>query len=139
MDLIRIFKAIVTILMVILFITLLFSAYHHQNVVISTAGLVDATGTIANHLALDELAVRLGNLVLEYTVDPERVNSLEFCETVGGENFGYRLRIRSEGMDIEAGPPAQEGRETCSIVLPVCVFENFRRIPGKMEVVVWRA
>jgi len=138
-DLIRILKAVMTVLIIVVFLFLLFSAYEHYRMTVSTAGLIDATGAIANDLVLNDLALQEGGAKVAYVIDPGRITSLSFSKLIASENFGYRIRISSTETEWSAGGEAPEGRETCSIVLPVVLFENFRHVPGKMEVVVWRA
>ncbi|MEM2877995.1 MAG: hypothetical protein QXG10_00350 [Candidatus Hadarchaeales archaeon] len=139
MDLIRIFKAVMTAFMIIVFLFLMFSAYQHYKYTLSTAALVDATGTVANDLVLNRLALRQGNTEVSYVLDLGRVNQLSFMETMGGENFEYGLRFYSGSSSWSFGPEPAEGRERCALLLPVIIFDNFRYVPGKMEVVVWRA
>lgn len=138
MDLIRILKAIITALAIVVFIVLLFSAYQHYQFMISTAGLIDATSTVANDLVLNELALQEGGAVVAYVVDPERIGCLSFSKSIGGENFTYRIELYGTAR-WEGGPEeVPEGRETCSIELPVSILENFRYVPGRIRVVVWR-
>ncbi|MEM2874617.1 MAG: hypothetical protein QW567_01120 [Candidatus Hadarchaeales archaeon] len=140
MDLIRIFKAIMTALIIVVFILLLFSAYQHYRFAVSTAGLIDATSTAANDLVLNDLALREGGTVVAYVIDPTRIDSLSFSKLIGGENLAYRIELSSAETTWIGGPvDIPEGREACSMELPVVIFENFRHVPGRMRVVLWRA
>jgi len=139
LDLIRIFKAVITVFMIIVFLFLLFSAYEHYRFTVSSAGLVDATSTIANDLVLNDLAMHNGETGVAYVIDPTKINSLSLHKSIGKENFGYCVRIsdmKSTWSTVDNGKP--DNREACSIALPITLFENFRHVPGKIEVIVWR-
>ncbi|MEW6592885.1 MAG: hypothetical protein AB1305_04320 [Candidatus Hadarchaeota archaeon] len=126
----------------ITFIALLASAYSQYKTNLGVAGLVDASSSIANHLALETLAYRQGSSVREYVVDPGKVQSMQFKQEIGGENFEFQLALKYlAGAERALGPygsapPAQKAVSTISI--PVSVFDNYRFEAGKMELKVWR-
>lgn len=142
MDVVRIFKAIVSMLLVVTFIFLLLSAYSIYSYNLSTAGLADAASTIANHLVLRELAFERAGVTVEYAVDPAKLQSLGFKQTIGRENFSYNIFLKYDLRDEKAlgpyGPAPPTAGPTASIVLPVAVGENYLFKPGKVEVKVWR-
>ena len=139
MDLVRIFKSIVVALLLVVFLSLLVSAYANYRVAISTAQLADACSSIANHLALDDLAHVSGKKPAEYVVDPTRLEELPPVLELGGDNYGFSVRI-STASGLLAGPTSEppEGSPVATITLPVAVFDNWRRVPGLLEVRVWR-
>ncbi|MEM3519376.1 MAG: hypothetical protein QW179_02275 [Candidatus Hadarchaeales archaeon] len=138
----RIFKAIISILLVVIFIALLISAYSTYKSNLSTAGLIDAASTIANHLVVRELAVEAFGSTVDYAIDPAKISSLEFWQTIGGENFSFNILLRYNMIDEKAlgpyGPEAPPTEPVASLVLPVSVYENYSFKPGKLEVKVWR-
>lgn len=139
----RIFKAVLAALLIIIFIALLVSAYNQYSITLSTAGLVDATSSITNHLVLDNLAHESGGNVQEYVIDPSKISSLEFREEVGGENFEFQLTLSYNPGDGQilgpSGPTPPEGKAVCALSIPVAIYDNNRLEFAKLEVKVWRA
>jgi hypothetical protein len=138
---VRIFRALLAILLIIIFVALLVSAYTQYNLTLSTVGLVDATTSITNHLALYSLAHESGGNVQEYVIDPARIPSLEFSQEVGGENFEFQFTISYQWGRVlgPSGPMPPEGRAFCAFSTPVVVYENNRFEYAKLEVKVWHA
>ncbi|MEW5995653.1 MAG: hypothetical protein AB1476_05855 [Candidatus Hadarchaeota archaeon] len=138
----RIFKAVLSALLVITFIALLASAYTQYKTNLAVAGLVDASSSIANHLVLETLAYQQGSSVKEYVVDASKLQSVGFTQEIGGENFEFQITLNyMAGVERTLGPygsapPAQKAVSTISI--PVSVFDNYRFEAGKMELKVWR-
>jgi len=136
---VRIFKAVLAALLIVIFIALLVSAYNQYSLTLSTAGLVDATTSITNHLVIDNLAHKSGGNVQEYVIDPGKIPSLEFRQEIGGENFGFHLILfYNTGENLDCGPPLPEGKAVAAFLAPVVVYENNRLEPAKLEVKVWR-
>ena len=138
----RIFKAVVSALLVITFIALLLSAYAQYKTNMAIAGLVDASSSLANHIALKTLAYEEAGNVREYVVDPQKLSLLNFTQEIGGENFAFRVVIRyTAGTERVLGPygPDQPTKKAVSsISIPVTVFDNYRFEIGKLEENVWR-
>ena len=138
----RIFKAVMAALLIVVFIALLVSAYNQYSLTLSTAGLVDATTSITNHLVLDRLAHESGGNVQEYVIDLGKIPLLDFRQDIGGENFGFQLTLydnRGEERVLGPyGPTPPEGRAVATFLAPVVVYENNRLEPAKLEVKVWR-
>jgi hypothetical protein len=139
-DLVRIFRAVISALLVVVFISLLLSAYTNYRTIVSTAQLIDACSSVANRLVLQDLAYVQGSSVREYVVDPSRTAVLPFCLTLGGDNYSYSLTISIFGGENTGflGPQPPLGRAVASLILPVVVFDNFRFEPGLVEVRTWR-
>jgi len=130
-------------LLVITFIALLLSAYTQYTTNMSIAGLVDASSSLANHVALKTLAYEEGEYTKEYVVDLQKIPLLDFRQEIGGENFMFQVTIRyTAGAEQVLGPygplPPSEGAVS-SISVPVTVFDNYRFETGKLEAKVWRA
>ncbi|HDI12643.1 MAG TPA: hypothetical protein ENF64_00840 [Hadesarchaea archaeon] len=129
--------------LVIVFISLLVSAYTHYQVVLSTAGLVDTASSITNQLVLNSLAYESGGNVMEYVIDPDKAASLECREEIGGENFEFQFSIfynwENEMIMGPYGPAPPEGREISAVSVPVVLYWNDRFEPAKLQVRVWRA
>ena len=133
-------------LLIVIFIALLVSAYNQYNLTLSTAGLVDATTSITNHLVLDNLAHESGGNVQEYVIDPGKIPSDNaspfFMQSIGGENFEFQLTL-SYNPGVERvlgpyGPEPPEGKAIATFLAPVVVYENNRLEYAKLEVKVWR-
>ncbi|MBC7219595.1 MAG: hypothetical protein H5T49_05655 [Hadesarchaea archaeon] len=131
------------VLLAIVFLALLVSAYNQHQTVLSTAGLIDTATSITNDLVLNRLAHVEGSRRLEYVVDVEKITSLEFKQEVGGENFSYQIEIRynpeAEVILGPFGPSPPEGRAVSAISVPVTLYQKGRLVYAKMEVKVWRA
>ncbi len=140
MDVVRIFKTAAAFLLVAVFLLLLVSAYSRHREISSACSLIEASSSIANHLALEELRPPSGGR--SHVVNPARVGELPCRISIGGENFAYRLRLTFwrgiEEVTVTCGPEPPANAQTSSISLPVAVFDNFRMEAGLMEVVVWR-
>lgn len=139
----RIFKAVLAALLIIIFIALLVSAYNQYTLTLSVAGLVDTTSSITNQLVLDSLAYESGGNVQEYVIDPDKITSLEFRQEVGGENFEFQLTLfynpGEERVLGPYGPTPPEGKAVCTLSASVVMYENNRLEYAKLEVKVWRA
>ena len=128
-------------LLIIIFIALLISAYNQYSLTLSTAGLVDATTSITNHLVLYSLVHESGGNVQEYVIDPGKIPSLGFREEIGGENFEFQLTLSYSGGRVlgPLGPMSPEERAVCAFSTPVVAYENNRLEFAKLEVKVWHA
>ncbi len=139
----RIFKAVLAALLIIIFIALLVSAYNQYSITLSTAGLVDTTSSITNQLVLDSLAYESGGNVQEYVIDPDKISSLEFRQEIGGENFEFQLTLfYNPEEELVLGPyglTPPDGKAICTVSAPVVIYENNRLEFAKLEVKVWRA
>ena len=135
----RIFKAVLAALLIVIFIALLVSAYNQYSLTLSTAGLVDATTSITNHLVLDSLAHESGGNVQEYVIDPGKISSLGFRQEIGGENFGFQLTLfYNTGENSPYGPAPPEDKAVATFLAPIVIYENNRLEFAKLEVKVWR-
>ncbi|MFN4133624.1 MAG: hypothetical protein ACK4GQ_04570, partial [Candidatus Hadarchaeales archaeon] len=138
----RIFKAIISMLLIVVFVALLLSSYSNYRSNLSTAGLIDAASTIANHLVVRELALETSGQRVDYAVDPAKLSSLEFRQAIGEENFSFNLLLKFDPRDEKIlgpyGPEMPAARPTASLILPITVYENYSFKPGKLEVKVWR-
>jgi hypothetical protein len=131
------------ILLVIVFLTLLVSAYSQHQEMLATAGLIDTATTVTNNLVLNRLAFVEGYRTREYVVDVEKISSLDFRPEVGGENFLYQITLRYNPRDETVlgpyGPSPPEGKPVSAIVVPVTLYQKGRLIYAKLEVKVWRS
>ena len=138
----RIFKSVLAALLIVIFIALLVSAYNQYSFTLSTAGLVDATTSITNHLVLDSLAHESGGNVQEYVIDPGKIPSLEFRQEIGGENFEFQLTLSYNPGEEQVlgpyGPTPPEGKTVATFLAPIVIYENNRLEFAKLEVKVWR-
>lgn len=139
----RIFKAVLAALLVVVFIALLASAYHRYHLTLSIVGLIDTTSSLTNQLVLDTLAHEEGEAIQGYVIDPEKITSLDFRQEVAGENFEFQLTLRygtgAQQVFGPYGPAPPEGTAVATLSVPVVVYENNRLEPAKLEVKTWRA
>lgn len=137
----RIFRAMLALLLIVIFIAMLASAYVQYNNTLSAVGLVDATTSITNHLVLYTLAYESGGNVQEYVIDPAKIISIEdFRQEIGGENFEFQLTLfYSTGERENYGPAPAEGKAVAALFVPVSLHENNRVEFAKLGVKAWRA
>lgn len=140
---VRIFKSVLAVLLAIVFIALLVSAYSQYQSVLLTAGLIDAASTITNDLVLNRLAHVEGFHAREYVLDVERISSLDFKEELGGDNFFFQIKLSyNPGAEMVLGPygpSPPEGKPVSALSVPVSLYQNGRLTYAKLEVKVWRA
>ncbi len=137
----RIFKAVISALLVITFIGLLASAYSNYQTLVSVAGLVDASSSVANHLVINEIVYEDGTGPREYVVDPLKIPQIDFSQEIGGDNFSYQIYLKyGVGDEKVLGPygPEVPNKAVASLAVPVVVAENYRFEAGKMEMKIWR-
>jgi hypothetical protein len=132
---------LLALLLIVIFISLLASAYAQYNRTLSTVGLVDATTSITNHLVLYTLAHESGGNVQEYVIDSAKITAVEnFRQEIGGENFEFQLTLfYSTGHRKNYGPAPAEGKAVAAFLTPVVVYENNRFEFAKLGVKAWRA
>jgi hypothetical protein len=141
MDLVRIFKAVISALLVMVFIGLLVSAYAQYQTVISVAGLVDASSNITNHIVLKDLVYEEAGNTREYVVDPSKLSELSLSKEIAGDNFYFQLYLKYNSDSEVLGPYGSEvpqGKAVAAFSVPVVVFDNYRYEAGRLEVKVWR-
>ncbi len=131
------------ILLIVIFIALLVSAYNQYQLTLSTAGLVDTASSITNNLVIDKLAREEGGRLKEYVVDLDKIFTLDNRIEVGGENFEFQLKLYyktfAERMLGPFGSTPLDGRAVSVLTLPVALYENGRIVYANLEVKVWRA
>lgn len=138
----RIFKAVLSALLIVIFLGLLISAYTNYQAILSVAGLVDASSSVTNHVVLKELVYEETGIERTYVVDPLKLPQLAFTQQIAGDNFQFQLYLRYGPGDEKvlgpygSDPPAE--KSVASITVPVVVAENFRFEAGKIEVRIWR-
>jgi hypothetical protein len=138
-DVVRVLRSVLIAFLVVAFLMLLVSAYSHYRAGVSAAKLVDACSGIANRLVLEHLAHRTGGGRTEYAVDPSMLERLDGRATLGGENYGFWVRIGTmRGWHASLDVAVPEDRPVAALSLPVAVFDNARLVPGILEVRVWR-
>ncbi len=138
----RIFKAVISALLVIIFLGLLVSAYSNYQTLISVAGLVDASSSVANHLVINELVYEDATGPREYIVNPLKLQQIAFTQEIGGDNFSYQIYLKyGLGTEKVLGPygPEVPTKAVASLTVPVVVAENYRFEAGKLEMKIWRS
>ncbi len=141
MEVSRILRVLITLLLVVTFIVSTVAAYRQNREINSMTNLSDATSSIVTKLATQELAWRdsEGNSH-PYVVDEDKLSSLNSEQNLAGENFAYQTEIKiyqdnQEKTIGSKGPNPPEGRMTSAVSVAVTLLEG--RKPAKLEVVAW--
>jgi hypothetical protein len=134
---------VLTVLLVVVFLALLVSAYSQYQFMLTTAGLVDTASSVTNDLVVNDLALERGGRLQEYVIDPGKISSLDFRKEIGGDNFEFQLKIsyNSHGERV-LGPYGENqpvGKAVAAIAVPVALYDNGRLTYARLEVKVWRA
>lgn len=144
MEISRILRVLITLILVVTFIVLTVSAYRRNQEVNSMTVLSDATSSIATKLTtkdlvwVDEEGVRHPHLL-----DPAKLENADKSHRLAGENFTFRTSIVyfEDNSEREIGPYGDnlpEDRMRCSLSVPVALRKP-NPIPAKLKVVVWYA
>ncbi len=141
MEITRILRVLVTILLVVTFILVTVSAYMESREIGAMVRLSDATSSIVTRLATDDLAwTDDEGIQHSYVLDADLLEDLESERSLGGDNFAFQVSIFSQFGNFENfGLEPPEGRMTCSLVVPASLRHVGRVTPARLEVVAWYA
>lgn len=141
MEITRILRVLVTILLVVTFILVTVSAYTESRKIGAMVRLSDATSSIVTRLATDGLAwTDDESIPHSYVLDADLLDNLEYKRSLGGDNFALQVSIFSQVENFENfGLEPSEGRMTCSLVVPAALRYLGGVLPARLEVVAWYA
>jgi hypothetical protein len=141
MEITRILRVLVTILLVVTFILVTVSAYTESREIGAMVRLSDATSSIVTRLATDDLAwTDDEHIPHSYVLDADLLDNLESKRSLGGDNFAFQVSIFSQVKNFENfGLEPPEGRMTCSLVVPAALRHLGGVLPARLEVVAWYA
>lgn len=145
MEITRILRVLMTILLVVIFILVTVSAYRESREIGAMVRLSDATSSIITRLATDDLAwIDDEGIQHGYVLDADLLENLEFERSLGGDNFAFQVSIsyQAEGSENTFGPRGfepPEGRMTCSLIVPAALRHVGGVLPARLEVVAWYA
>jgi hypothetical protein len=141
MEITRILRVLVTILLVVTFILVTVSAYTESREIGAMVRLSDATSSIVTRLATDDLAwTDDESIPHSYVLDADLLDNLESKRSLGGDNFAFQVSIFSQVKNFENfGLEPPEGRMTCSLVVPAALRHLGGVLPARLEVVAWYA
>ncbi len=139
MEVTRILRILVTILLVVTFILVVVSAYGESREIGAMVRLSDATSSIVTRLATNDLAWTDDKGVQHsYVLNADLLERLEFKRSLGGDNFAFQVSIFSKHGDFENfGPRPPVGRMTCSLIAPAALWHVDRVVPARLKVVTW--
>ncbi|MCD6248499.1 MAG: hypothetical protein J7J17_03530 [Hadesarchaea archaeon] len=142
MDVTRLLRVLMTILLVATFILVTVATYKENLKVEAMVKLSDSASSIATRLTVQDLAWTDAREPHPYVLDPDRLNDLNYRYAVGGDNFGFQVRISywDGGSDENLGPygpKVPEDKMTDTLTLPVTLRKNCRMFPARLTVVVW--
>lgn len=141
MEITRILRVLVTILLVVTFILVTVSAYTESREIGAMVRLSDATSSIVTYLATDDLAwTDDEDIQHSYVLDPDLLENLESKRSLGGDNFAFQASIFSQIGNFENfGLEPPEGRMSCSLVVPAALRHLGKILPARLEVIAWYA
>ena len=144
MNISRLLRVLLTIILVISLVLIVVSEYRHDRKVEMMVKLSDASSSILVRLTNDELAYRTPEgRRLEHLVDPFLLENMDPAWTLAGENYESRVSL-SFGENLENtigpfGPDRPEGEMANALACSVVAVINDRRLPAKLKVMVWEA
>lgn len=144
MEVSRLLRVLITILLVVSFFIIVFSSYNRDRQVEAMSELSDATSSIATRLATQDLArVDAGGTIHPYEVNADLLDNLSFEQVLGGDNFEYQVSISylaggaTENTDDGSEPLENQTRSALS--LPVGLYKEGSVLPAKLKVIAWYA
>ncbi|MBS3815174.1 MAG: hypothetical protein KGY45_01275 [Hadesarchaea archaeon] len=144
MEISRILRVLITILLAVSFIIVTFAAYQRDQEVESMVKLSDTTSSIATRLSIKDLAwIDEEGKENPYILDNDSANNLTYSSTLGGENYAYRIQIsyiKNEEKESLGpyGPEPPEEVMTGSLTVPTSLYYKGSIIPAKLKVTTWR-
>lgn len=144
MEISRILRVLITIILVVTFIIVTVSAYRQNERINSMTTLSDASTSLVTNLSTQKLvwtdsAGQTHPYILE-----NKLENLEFSSSMAGENFIFRAAItyledNSEHEVGPYGPDLPEDQMTCSISASVAFRKKGVNLPAKLRVITWYA
>lgn len=145
MEISRILRVLITILLAVTFIVVTLAAYQRDNEIERMVKLSDSTSSIATRLSVQDLAwIDEDDERHPYILDNNSLTNLEFTRILGGDNFAFRIRIfyLTSGVEDNLGPYGLEppsDRMTGSLTMPASLYWKGSITPAKLRVIVWYA
>ncbi len=144
MDITRILRVLLTIILVVSFIGVTIVAYRQNQDVKAMAYLSDATTSIATKLTSEKLAWNDEEDVLHpFVLDSDKLDNLNYAMIVAGENFVFQVQIiylknGSEEVIENFGKSVPSDETTCALSLPATLYRRGLIVPAKLKVISWR-
>lgn len=145
MEVSRLLRVLITILLVVSFFIIVFSSYNRDRQVEAMTELSDATSSIATRLATQGLArVDAGGTVHPYEVNADLLDNLSFEQVLGGDNFEYQVSISylaggATENTSKYGPEPPGNQTISALSLPVGLYKEGSVFPAKLKVIAWYA
>lgn len=141
MEVSRILRVLITLLLVVTFIIVTIAAYRQNSEINSMTTLSDSTSSIMTRLVTQDLVWidDEGNRH-EYIIDLDKTDNLSYKRNLAGEEFEFQIRVtylqdNSEHTEGPFGPEPPNNQMTCSLTAPITVLED--RKPSKLRVIAW--
>ncbi len=141
MEVSRILRVLITLILVVTFIISTIAAYRQNRQVSAMTTLSDATSSIVTNLATQELVwVDSEGNSHEFILDNDELSTIDNTLTIAGENFTYQTKIITQQDNQEKtigskGPKPPEERMTSSVSVAITLLDGRR--PARLEVVAW--
>lgn len=143
MEVSRLLRVLITILLVVSFFIIVFSSYNRDRRVEAMTELSDATSSIATRLTTQNLArVDADGIIHPYELNADLLDNLRFEQVLGDDNFEYQASISylaggEKENKIEYGPEPPGNQTISALSLPVGLYEEGIVLPAKLKVIAW--
>lgn len=138
MELSRILRIIVTLILIVAFIAVTVAAYRRNQEIKSMTTLSEATSTILTGLTSRDLVWKeKDGTTHPYIIEEDKLENIDYNRALAGENFKFQISLQlpqKKKIGPSGGNPPEKNT-VCSISAPVTLFENRRA--AKIEVLVW--
>lgn len=144
MDVTRLLRVLITLLLVMTFILVIVSVYRHDMELREMVNLSDLTSSTVTRLAVQDLAWDAGGGPSVYVLDSDKLDDLSYQSTLWGFNLEFQVEISYQEGGVEQvlsphgfSPP--DDRMTCALNVPVALQRSGRAVPAILKVIAWYA
>lgn len=141
MEVSRILRVLITLILVITFIISTLAAYRQNREINAMTTLSDSTSSIVTSLATQDLAwTDAAGDSHPYIINKNKLQNLDYTKTLAGENLTYQTKVVYQQDNTKEiigpyGPSPPEDRMISTVSAPITLVEG--RKPAKLEVVAW--
>ena len=145
MDMTRLLRVLITLLLVMTFILVIVSVYRHDMELRAMVNLSDLTSNAVTRLAVQDLAWDAGGeKPTAYVLDSGKLDNLSYRSTLWGFNLEFQVGVSYQegGVEQVLGPHGfspPDDRMTCALNVPVALQRSGRAVPAILKVIAWYA